>query len=69
MSLMHWWGTRWTSGRCVGSFCLLHFSVEEIEHVLLFGLMITGFLMICLGTAMLYTKIKGGESFRSQRHD
>ncbi|KAI4905091.1 hypothetical protein NFI96_030886 [Prochilodus magdalenae] len=42
--------------------CLATLSLEDIEDVYLFGTMITGFLLIGLGIALGYGKIKGAET-------
>ena len=42
--------------------CLATLSLEDIEDVYLFGIMITGFLLIGLGIALVYRKIKGAET-------
>ncbi|KAI4900635.1 hypothetical protein NFI96_029196, partial [Prochilodus magdalenae] len=42
--------------------CLATLSLEDIEDVYLFGTMITGFLLIGLGIALVYRKIKSAET-------
>ena len=39
--------------------CLAILSVEDIEDVYIFGTMITGYLLIGLGIALVYRKIRG----------
>ena len=49
----------WEQWRVV---CLAILSIEDIEDLYIFGTMITGFLLIGLGIALVYRKIRKSET-------